>query len=107
MGWKMLLTLMLVTFAVAVGATFDKVAVLTSESVEVALTNEVGKGLTEGLPEVSKLVCTMPVVLVITAEVAVWTADVVSEVKDESGRLVVTAAGAATEAGASVGVDAP
>lgn len=62
---------MLVMPAVAVGATFDRVAVSRSESVEVALTTEVGNGFTEGLPEVSKLVCMMPVVLVITALVAV------------------------------------
>lgn len=52
---------------VAVGTTLDNVAVLTSDNDEVALPKDVGKGFTDGLPEVSKLVCTMPVVFVITA----------------------------------------
>jgi len=71
MGSKMLLTPMLVAFRVAVGTTSDNVSVFTSDKVEVALANDVGNGLTDGSPEVSKLVCTIPVVLVITADVAV------------------------------------
>ena len=103
----MLLTPMLVTLLAAVGTTFDSVAVSTMESVDVALTKDVGNGFTEGLPAVSRPVCTIPVVFVCTAEVAVCTCDVVNEARTESGTLADAAIGTFASVGVVLAVDAP
>ena len=79
---------MLETGAEMVGTTLLKVAVSTKDSVEVALVTDVGKGKTDGLPEVSKEVTTEPVVFLVFDEVAVWTADVERDVNETLGTLV-------------------
>lgn len=63
--------------------------VLTRESVDVALIMEVGNGAEFGSPDVSSDVCTDPVVFCVIDAVAVCTADVVKDVNELLGILVV------------------
>ena len=65
------------------------VSVLTKEIVEVALEIDVGNGTIDGLPVDASDVWTDPEVPPVTGAVAVWRADVVREVNELSGTLVV------------------
>ena len=79
---------MLVTGVEAVGTTLAKVDVSTIDNVEDAWVMDVGKGRTEGLPEVSKEVTTEPVVLLVFDEVADCTAEVDRDVSEALGTVV-------------------
>ena len=82
---------MVVTVAVAVRVALPSVSVLTKESVEVALKIDVGNGTIDGLSLVASEVWTDPEVFPVTEAVAVWTADIVRDVNELSGTLVVLA----------------